>query len=146
MGAEEGQEGSQSVKKQKTGKKAPGSKAPESDASGSVYSGAEEADDSSDSDVPEGNIGTDLPRPPPPSLQRVNDFEPGVMHQPKSIPVLEECGLCGIRHGPGQCMMTHNSENLRDYREMLILHTDDESWEIRVSVPLIHRNDSVMDL
>lgn len=143
MGADEGQEGSQTVKKQKMGKKAP-----KSDASGSEYSGAEEEDDSSDSNMPEGDIETDLPRPPPP-LQRVhpvNDFELGAMHQPKSGPVLEECGLCGTRHGPGQCMMTRNSENLRDYREMLILHTDDESWEIRVSVPLIHRNDGVMNL
>ncbi len=29
--------------------------------------------------------------------------------------------------------MTERSEYLAEYREMLILHTDDESWEERVS-------------
>jgi len=131
MGTDESQEGSQTVKKQKMGKKVPGS-----DTSGSVYSEVEEADDSSDSDMPQEDIETDLPRPPShfEGVFAINDLQIGVTHQPQSRPVLEECGLCGTRHGPGQCMMTRSSANLRDYREMLILHTDDESWELRVSV------------
>ena len=43
-----------------------------------------------------------------------------------------DCGLCGDRHGPGQCLMVDRSENLAEYREMLILHADDEPWEERV--------------
>ncbi|EDR15764.1 SNF2 family DNA-dependent ATPase [Laccaria bicolor S238N-H82] len=41
------------------------------------------------------------------------------------------CGLCGGRHGQEQCLMTDKSENLAEYREMLILHADDEPWEER---------------
>ncbi|KAF8913030.1 SNF2 family N-terminal domain-containing protein, partial [Gymnopilus junonius] len=44
---------------------------------------------------------------------------------------LIDCGLCGQRHGPGQCQMIDRSENLAEYREMLILHADDEPWEER---------------
>ena len=43
-----------------------------------------------------------------------------------------DCGLCGDRHGSGQCLMVDRSENLAEYREMLILHADDEPWEERV--------------
>ena len=43
-----------------------------------------------------------------------------------------ECGLCGDRHGSGECLMVDRSENLAEYREMLILHADDEPWEERV--------------
>ena len=43
-----------------------------------------------------------------------------------------DCGLCGDRHGPGECLMVDRSENLAEYREMLILHADDEPWEERV--------------
>lgn len=43
------------------------------------------------------------------------------------------CALCEQQHGPGACPMTERSEYLAEYREMLILHTDDESWEERVS-------------
>ncbi|KAF8973574.1 hypothetical protein BDZ97DRAFT_1690769 [Flammula alnicola] len=42
-----------------------------------------------------------------------------------------DCGLCGQRHGPGECPMIERSENLAEYREMLILHADDEPWEER---------------
>lgn len=42
------------------------------------------------------------------------------------------CGLCGSRHGVKQCPMTDSSQNLAEYREMLILHADDEPWEERV--------------
>ena len=43
-----------------------------------------------------------------------------------------DCGLCGERHGSGECLMVDRSENLAEYREMLILHADDEPWEERV--------------
>ena len=43
-----------------------------------------------------------------------------------------DCGLCGHRHGFGECLMVDRSENLAEYREMLILHADDEPWEERV--------------
>ncbi|KAF8167730.1 SNF2 family N-terminal domain-containing protein [Crassisporium funariophilum] len=42
-----------------------------------------------------------------------------------------DCGLCGQRHASGQCRMVDRSENLAEYREMLILHADDEPWEER---------------
>jgi len=45
-----------------------------------------------------------------------------------------ECSLCGIRHGDGACYMTESSENLAEYRQMLILHADDEPVEDRVLV------------
>ncbi|THV06013.1 hypothetical protein K435DRAFT_744240 [Dendrothele bispora CBS 962.96] len=41
------------------------------------------------------------------------------------------CGLCNQQHGEGQCSMTESSENLVEYREMLLLHADDEPWETR---------------
>jgi hypothetical protein len=44
------------------------------------------------------------------------------------------CSLCGIRHGDGACYMTESSENLAEYRQMLILHADDEPMEDRVFI------------
>jgi chromodomain-helicase-DNA-binding protein 4 len=44
------------------------------------------------------------------------------------------CSLCGIRHGNGACYMTESSENLAEYRQMLILHADDEPMEDRVRI------------
>lgn len=41
------------------------------------------------------------------------------------------CGLCGQNHA-GVCPVTDSSEYLAEYREMLILHADDEPWEERV--------------
>jgi chromodomain-helicase-DNA-binding protein 4 len=47
------------------------------------------------------------------------------------------CGLCAKRHGdgPGECVMTERSEHLAEFREMLLLHADDEPWKERVSRP-----------
>jgi chromodomain-helicase-DNA-binding protein 4 len=44
------------------------------------------------------------------------------------------CGLCDARHGNriGDCPMTDRSENLAEFREMLILHAEDEPLEQRV--------------
>ncbi|SJL05568.1 uncharacterized protein ARMOST_08931 [Armillaria ostoyae] len=46
---------------------------------------------------------------------------------------VDTCGLCGKRHGDrlGECAMTDKSENLAEFREMLILHADDEPFEER---------------
>ncbi|PPQ64493.1 hypothetical protein CVT26_002032 [Gymnopilus dilepis] len=44
---------------------------------------------------------------------------------------LIDCGLCGQLHASGECQMIDRSENLAEYREMLILHADDEPWEER---------------
>lgn len=44
------------------------------------------------------------------------------------------CGLCGTKHGDGACYMTESSENLAEYRQMLILHAEDEPMEERVRV------------
>jgi len=49
---------------------------------------------------------------------------------------VNDCGLCGQRHSAGDCSMVERSENLAEYREMLILHADDEPWESRVRFPL----------
>ena len=43
------------------------------------------------------------------------------------------CGLCATRHGPGHCFMTDSSKHLAEFREMLLLHADDEPWEQRVT-------------
>jgi len=44
-----------------------------------------------------------------------------------------ECGLCNSAHEPGACTMTRTSENLVEYRLMLITHTDDEPWDDRAA-------------
>ncbi|KAF5358789.1 hypothetical protein D9758_008603 [Tetrapyrgos nigripes] len=41
------------------------------------------------------------------------------------------CNLCGQHHGDGECSMLESSENLVEYREMLMVHAEDESWENR---------------
>ncbi|KAJ7487418.1 SNF2 family DNA-dependent ATPase [Mycena galericulata] len=50
-------------------------------------------------------------------------------------PNQEPCTLCGLRHGDqlGECMMTEKSEHLAEFREMLILHPDDEPLEKRLA-------------
>ncbi|KAJ7102108.1 SNF2 family DNA-dependent ATPase [Mycena belliarum] len=48
---------------------------------------------------------------------------------------LELCALCNARHGdePGECMMTEKSEHLAEFREMLLLHPDDEPLDKRLA-------------
>lgn len=41
------------------------------------------------------------------------------------------CGLCGKHHG-GTCFMTESSDNLVAYRRILMEHTSDEPYELRV--------------
>ncbi|KAJ7492793.1 SNF2 family DNA-dependent ATPase [Mycena latifolia] len=47
---------------------------------------------------------------------------------------LEPCTLCGSRHSDqlGECMMTEKSEHLAEFREMLILHPEDEPLKKRL--------------
>jgi hypothetical protein len=40
--------------------------------------------------------------------------------------------------GPGECFMTDQSEHLAEFREMLLLHADDEPWEQRVTFFACH--------
>jgi hypothetical protein len=59
------------------------------------------------------------------------------------------CSLCGIRHGDGACYMTESSENLAEYRQMLILHADDEPIEDRVIIyifPYVSQLTSILAL
>ncbi|TFK30824.1 hypothetical protein FA15DRAFT_608326 [Coprinopsis marcescibilis] len=50
--------------------------------------------------------------------------------EPSRVEMID-CGLCGGRHGTKQCLMTDSSQNLAEYRLMLIMHADDEPWEER---------------
>jgi hypothetical protein len=70
-----------------------------------------------------------LPAPAPVPKPKPKKSRP----KPALVERHPECGLCGERHEIGHCFMTLKSENLKEYRELLILHTDDESWEERVS-------------
>ena len=66
-----------------------------------------------------------------PQASDIRKNNPLTSHNTGQQPTIE-CGLCGDRHGSGQCLMVDRSENLAESREMLILHTDDEPWEERV--------------
>lgn len=97
---------------------------------GSAYSGSdrEGSDVESDSDI--GIVDDDFVMKIDPSRQKGKSkpYDPL-----DSIHDTPECGLCRNKHGPGECPMVERSENLAEYREMLILHADDEPWEERVS-------------
>jgi len=55
-----------------------------------------------------------------------------VENQPRpTLPVFERCGLCDLEHAPGSCYMTESSENLAEYRRMLLIHAGDEPVEDR---------------
>jgi hypothetical protein len=47
---------------------------------------------------------------------------------------IRDCGLCGQQHGDSECAMVERSENLAEYRDMLINHANDEPWEERVRI------------
>ena len=44
----------------------------------------------------------------------------------------EACGLCGLSHPEAACFMTESSENLAQYRNILLTHAGDEALEERV--------------
>uniref|UniRef100_A0A8H7YAC3 Chromatin remodeling factor mit1 n=1 Tax=Psilocybe cubensis TaxID=181762 RepID=A0A8H7YAC3_PSICU len=92
---------------------------------GSVYSGSDhqsEIESDIDNEIVDEdfimNIDPVRQRPKPKVLRPVDDEYP-------------ECGLCKQHHGVAECHMVDRSENLAEYREMLILHPDDETWEDR---------------
>ncbi|KAJ7706367.1 SNF2 family N-terminal domain-containing protein [Mycena rosella] len=53
----------------------------------------------------------------------------------QNVASLEPCTLCGIRHGDrvGECMVIEKSEHLAEFREMLLLHPEDEPVERRLA-------------
>lgn len=46
----------------------------------------------------------------------------------------EACGLCGLSHPEAACFMTESSENLAQYRNILLTHAGDEALNDRVSI------------
>jgi hypothetical protein len=68
------------------------------------------------------NRGPSPPRkilyPAPEPAQRIEDLP---------------CGLCGLTHADRPCYMIESSENLVQYRDILMNHAGDESIEDRVS-------------
>lgn len=66
------------------------------------------------------------------SVEEVQKNEPLLPIQNTLQPSLSDCGLCGRTHHSGECVMVERSEDLAEYRRMLIFHADDEPWEERV--------------
>ncbi len=64
-------------------------------------------------------------------IQEANTLDSDQSTVPAAI---RDCGLCGQQHGDSECAMVERSENLAEYREMLINHADDEPWEERVRI------------
>uniref|UniRef100_A0A0W0FGI3 Putative SNF2 family DNA-dependent ATPase n=1 Tax=Moniliophthora roreri TaxID=221103 RepID=A0A0W0FGI3_MONRR len=103
---------------------------------GSVYHGSQ-GDDVSDSDSEdEGDPEyKERPRTNPANIPTpMNGLVNGV-HIPSVASVTQApCGLCGQVHDDSEgCMMLEKSENLAEFREMLIMHSEDEPWEQRVA-------------
>lgn len=98
---------------------------------GSAYSGSEDSIDS-DSDH-DAAVDEDFTMNVGGARSRSKILQPTNGHQNTEQHYAgPDCGLCGQRHESGQCLMVDRSENLAEYREMLILHADDEPWEERV--------------
>jgi len=93
---------------------------------GSVYSGSEHISEISDDDDDDG-VDDDFTMNIDSNRQKAK-AKAEAQREDDTV----DCGLCGQCHGPGQCLMMDRSENLAEYREMLILHADDEPWEERV--------------
>jgi len=98
----------------------------------SAYHGSEIDSDNTDSD----SHPADPDDLPDPLVNRTNASNPNA--QPlqsisaQRLGPVPVCGLCNQRHGDSECSMTESSQNLVEYREMLILHADDEPLESRV--------------
>jgi chromodomain-helicase-DNA-binding protein 4 len=96
---------------------------------GSSYNGSDQEDIEMDSDGTSGVEDETLKK-----LEKENRKKPlGPIHN-TTPQVAHDCGLCGLQHTNGQCIMVERSENLAEYREMLILHAEDEPWDERVCV------------
>lgn len=113
---------------------------------GSAFSGSDiESDDASDSASGEPEDGSfELPQrtgkpkatSPYPSEggsgQLANSTHSSIRNGVKRD--VQYCGLCATTHaeGPGECFMTDRSENLAEFRKMLLTHSDYEPVEQRV--------------
>ncbi|RDB29203.1 Chromatin remodeling factor mit1 [Hypsizygus marmoreus] len=123
-------------------KKSKTSQTPGSDGSAYLISDVE-SDGDGDGDVTSGATDDMAFEPPqrkararPPSLPaggEVNRVLNGPLSPIHNAPDVQYCGLCARKHGdgPGECVMMDRSENLAEYREMLLLHADDEPWDQR---------------
>ena len=111
---------------------------------GSAYSGSEiEASSDSDNDIRLSSPQDTTFEPPTAGKKGkipASNGAKGGIPRPLSPVVntdrdVQYCGLCARMHGegPGECVMTDRSENLAEFREMLLLHADDEPWEQRAS-------------
>jgi chromodomain-helicase-DNA-binding protein 4 len=115
---------------------------------GSVFHGSDiESDDGSDAASEEHEDGSfELPqqrskaKPPPHfseddggQLTNSAPSKPSIANGTKRD--LHYCGLCATTHadGIGECFMTDRSEHLAEFREMLLLHADDEPPAQRVT-------------
>ncbi|KAG7450689.1 uncharacterized protein BT62DRAFT_985010 [Guyanagaster necrorhizus] len=101
---------------------------------GSAYGVSEISDDdaSTRTDASVGMQDIEMIVPPPPMPKKIKKSkELGSFTAIQNT--VNTCGLCGKRHGDrlGECAMTDKSENLAEFREMLILHADDEPFEER---------------
>ncbi|KAK0208177.1 SNF2 family DNA-dependent ATPase [Desarmillaria ectypa] len=102
---------------------------------GSAYGASEISDgDASDTRTTASSVGVqglEMIAPPalPKKVKKPRETGPFTAIQN----MVDTCGLCGRRHGDrlGECAMTDRSENLAEFREMLILYADDEPFEER---------------
>ena len=117
----------------------------ESDAYTGSGLGGSDGEDTDDTGYPGVYDLDTLTEPPPPAIKGL--AAPSSSKHPDTGPLslihnmqrhdgndaVSYCGLCGTAHGDGACYMTESSNNLAEYRQMLILHADDEPVEERVS-------------
>lgn len=114
-------------------------------AEGSAYSGSEIESDGDVSDTtngaPDDMTFEPSHRKKKSKQQQPSDTANGLLSNIPLSPIHNStqldvplCGLCAKKHGdgPGECVMTEKSEHLAEFREMLLLHADDEPWEERV--------------
>ncbi|KAF8898923.1 SNF2 family N-terminal domain-containing protein [Infundibulicybe gibba] len=98
---------------------------------GSAYAGSdiEHSSDESDEAIADPISESELTAP------RNRDLAPTGLAGPVGKPGPFLCGLCGTWHDAGgnKCAMTEHSGNLAEYREMLLLHAEDEPWEQRAA-------------
>lgn len=90
---------------------------------GSAYADQDDIESDNDSDIMDVDVDTDY-------IGKGKAKAPQPGDQGRQI--VRDCTLCGERHGAGQCLMVNESENLAEYRLMLIANADDEPWEERV--------------
>lgn len=112
-------------------------KAPEANSDGSAYSyfGSDNESDHSAASGAEEDPDFEGPKRRKTLEDQLARYGPLASIQNLDNREAELCGLCETRHGEGAgaCRMTESSQNLVEYREILMLHADDEPFERRVS-------------